>query len=95
MTIDLLEPRGATVTSPPMEAAPDAPPVVTSDSQEHEVLRSETYYFIVEFPTPELAYQEPDTDEEVSLDDLRAISKRHAATEEDLDPEPGWPEGWR
>lgn len=41
-----------------------------------------------------LVAEEPDTDEDVTLDDLRAVSKHHPVREESIDPEPGWPEGW-
>ena len=42
----------------------------------------------------ELVHEEPDTDEEVTLDDLRAVSKRHPVREESINPESGWPKGW-
>ena len=90
MTIELLRPRDGRVRLRPEATASAAPAMVGTGPV--VVPRSETYYFTIEFPRP---CEAPDIDKDVSLDDLRAISKRHAVTEVSIAPEPGWPEGWR
>ncbi len=95
MTIELMEPREGRISFPQPELVPLKSDIVLNDGQEIRATLSETYYIFVEFPTTHILYQEPDTDGEVSLEDLRAISKRHIVNEEVVDPEPGWPEGWK
>lgn len=97
MTIELMEPRGGRVSVPQVSPEESKSDIVRDRIQGPVVAapRTDTYYIVVEFPTPLIRYQEPDTDDNVSIADLRAISQRHAVREDSIDPEPGLPEGWK
>jgi hypothetical protein len=91
MTIDLKEPRNGRIKS--VAAREETKPSVDDRTGEVPMPPGESYYFIVKFP-PLPPYEEPDTDQDVSHDDLRAIARRHAVDEDSIEPDPGWPEGW-
>lgn len=100
MNINLIEPRGGRIQaipslpSPPLDRVSHHPGP-TEQGQTIELAPPETHYFIVTFPGVPIPYEEPDTERETTLSDLRGISRRSPRAAEGPDPEPGWPEGWR